>query len=183
MTLKSDLGSANIGDQSITEFLHSLNTKADELALIDSSMSDDDFTICVINGLSPKFWDIVAYIRAQPNSIPFSNLLDMLIAQERFINRLDNADSNLVVSANNAQSQNNSRSKSSTHNSRNRAGGGFQKGKPNNNRYSNQQNNDPHVSVCQLCQAPGHRLSHAFVCRLWLMSHGRLDPIQTRMLG
>lgn len=89
MTLKAELGSAQIKDTSITDFLHTLKSKADELALIDTPMSDDDFTICVINGLGPKYRDIVASIRAQPNSISFSNLLDMLVAQERYLDRLE----------------------------------------------------------------------------------------------
>ncbi|KAL8512237.1 hypothetical protein ACS0TY_018621 [Phlomoides rotata] len=68
MQLKSDLSRAQIGSRSVTEFLHSLKAKADELALIDSPMSDDNFTICVINGLGPKFRDIIAFIRSQPNT-------------------------------------------------------------------------------------------------------------------
>lgn len=80
MQLKSDLGRAQIRNCSVTEFLHSLKSKADELALIDSPMTDDDFTICEISGLGPKFRNIVASIRAKTHSIHFFTLLSMLVA-------------------------------------------------------------------------------------------------------
>ncbi|KAL8497285.1 hypothetical protein ACS0TY_020828 [Phlomoides rotata] len=81
MILKAELGSAQIKDSSVTVFMHSLKSKADELASIDEHMSNDDFTICVINDLGPKYHDIIISIRAQPNSISFSNLIDMIVAQ------------------------------------------------------------------------------------------------------
>ena len=36
---------------------------ADEIAIIDHSISDDDLTLYVLNGLGPNFWEIVAPIK------------------------------------------------------------------------------------------------------------------------
>ncbi|KAL8456560.1 hypothetical protein ACS0TY_034690 [Phlomoides rotata] len=95
MQLKSDMERVQISNQFVIKFLHSLKAKVDKLTLIDSPMSDNDFTIYVINGPGLKFRDIVAYVRAHPHSIHFSILLDMLVAQETYGDNLDNTVSNL----------------------------------------------------------------------------------------
>lgn len=41
------------GSKSVSEFLYSVKTIADELAIIDSPLSADDITLYVLNGLGP----------------------------------------------------------------------------------------------------------------------------------
>ena len=60
--LKEELTLIQRGDRSITEYLHVVKAFADEIAIIDHSISDDDLTLYVLNGLGPDFREIVAPI-------------------------------------------------------------------------------------------------------------------------
>ena len=52
------------GTRSITEYLHVVKALADEIAIIDHPISDDDLTLYVLNGLGPDFREIATPIRA-----------------------------------------------------------------------------------------------------------------------
>jgi uncharacterized protein (DUF2132 family) len=62
MQLKEELTLIQRGNRSITEYLHPVKTLADELAIIDHPVSDDDLTLYVLNGLGPDFREIAALI-------------------------------------------------------------------------------------------------------------------------
>jgi hypothetical protein len=51
MQLKEELTLIQCGHRSITEYLHAVKTLVDEIAIIDHSISDDDLTLYVLNGL------------------------------------------------------------------------------------------------------------------------------------
>ncbi|RVW72763.1 Retrovirus-related Pol polyprotein from transposon RE1 [Vitis vinifera] len=101
MQLKEDLTLMQRGNRSITEYLHSVKTIADELALIDALLSQDDITLYVLHGLGSDFRDIVAPIRARESSLSFEELHD-----------LDSRSSKNQSSSTYQQSKNDSRSKS-----------------------------------------------------------------------
>lgn len=60
--LKEELILIQRGNQPIPEYLHAVKGLADEIALIDHSISDDDLTLYVLNGLGPEFREIAAPI-------------------------------------------------------------------------------------------------------------------------
>ena len=62
MQLKEELTLIQRGDRLITEYLHIVKALANEIAIIDHSISDDDLTLYVLNGLGPNFREIVAPI-------------------------------------------------------------------------------------------------------------------------
>jgi hypothetical protein len=49
MQLKEDLTLSNRGSRTVTEFLHGIKVIADELAIIDHPVSDDDLTLYILN--------------------------------------------------------------------------------------------------------------------------------------
>ncbi|GFS40217.1 hypothetical protein Acr_00g0067230 [Actinidia rufa] len=55
MQLKKELTLIQRGNRSITDYIHAVKALADELAIIDHSISDDDLTLYVLNGLGPDF--------------------------------------------------------------------------------------------------------------------------------
>ncbi|GFP85557.1 hypothetical protein PHJA_000699400 [Phtheirospermum japonicum] len=57
--LKSELYRVEIKDCLITQYLHYVKAKANELDLIDEPMNIDDLTLFVINGLVPEYATIV----------------------------------------------------------------------------------------------------------------------------
>ncbi|KAF5469099.1 hypothetical protein F2P56_013195 [Juglans regia] len=100
MQLKEDLTLNNRGNQTVTEFLQTIKLIADELAIIDHPVSDDDLTLYILNGLGPEYREIVAPIRARENSHRFKELHDMLVGHESYLRRLDQqATQNLVATA------------------------------------------------------------------------------------
>ena len=73
---------------------------ADEIAIIDHPISDDDLTLYVLNGLGPDFWEIARPIRARESSLTFEELHDLLVGHEAYLRRLEAATQHLVASAN-----------------------------------------------------------------------------------
>ncbi|RVW26322.1 Retrovirus-related Pol polyprotein from transposon RE2 [Vitis vinifera] len=83
MQLKEDLTLMQRGNRNITEYLHSVKTIADELALIDAPLSQDDITLDQI------FVTLLPPIRARESSLSFEELHDLLLGHEAYLRRLD----------------------------------------------------------------------------------------------
>ncbi|KAL3500134.1 hypothetical protein ACH5RR_039227 [Cinchona calisaya] len=75
------------GSKPLVEYLQSVKTIADELALIDSLLSDDDITIHVLNDVGPEFREITAAIRALESPISIDELHDKLTDYAIFLQR------------------------------------------------------------------------------------------------
>jgi hypothetical protein len=65
MQLKEELIMINKGNQSIQTCLHSVKSLAYEISLIDHSISEDDLTLYILNGLGTDFHEIAGPIRAR----------------------------------------------------------------------------------------------------------------------
>ena len=100
MQLKEELTLIQHGTRSITEYLHAVKALADEIAIIDHRISDDDLTLYVLNGLGPYFREITAPIRARESSLAFEELHDLLVGHDAYLRHLEAATQQLVVSAN-----------------------------------------------------------------------------------
>ncbi|KAF5451379.1 hypothetical protein F2P56_026492 [Juglans regia] len=150
MQLKEDLTLNNHGNRTVTEFLQAIKLIADELAIIDHLVSDDDLTLYILNGLGPEYREIATPIRARENSLRFEELHDLLVGHESYLHRLDQqATQNLVATTNFSQRKGGSSGSngqcSSSNKGRDQAkcsnnGLGFRKYKP----------------KCQLCDQFGH---------------------------
>ena len=100
MQLKEELTLIQRGNRTITEYLHVVKTLADEIAIIDHSISDDDLTLYVLNGLGPDFREITTPIRARESSMTFVEFHDLLVGHEAYLRHLEAATQNIVASAN-----------------------------------------------------------------------------------
>jgi hypothetical protein len=100
MQLKEELTLMQRGNQPISEYLHTVKSLADEIALIDHPISDDDLTLYVLHGLGPEFCEITAPIRAREKSLTFEELHDMLVGHESYLRRIEAATQQLVAAAN-----------------------------------------------------------------------------------
>ncbi|KAF5481301.1 hypothetical protein F2P56_001966 [Juglans regia] len=158
MQLKEDLTLSTRGSRFITKFLQSIKMLADELALIDHPVSDDDLTLYILNGLGPEFREIAAPIRAQETSMKFEELHDLLVGHENYIRRLEVQSPTLTATANYTQqkqsfsgnggpsSHRNPSHGSRGHGKRGPSDSGFKKYKP----------------KCQLCDQMGHTAKNYF---------------------
>ncbi|KAL6314355.1 hypothetical protein AAG906_021065 [Vitis piasezkii] len=90
MQLKEDLTLSTCGTRTVIEFLHGIKVIADELAIIDHPISDDDLTLYILNGLGPEFREIATPIRARETSLKFEKIHDLLVGHESYLRWLEN---------------------------------------------------------------------------------------------
>lgn len=87
MSVKNQIQRCTKGDKSITDYLFSVKSLADELAVIDKSLSDDDITLFVLNGLGAEYNDIAASIRTRQHPFTFEELHSHLLAHDDYLRR------------------------------------------------------------------------------------------------
>ncbi|GFP94172.1 hypothetical protein PHJA_001561700 [Phtheirospermum japonicum] len=103
--LKNEIYRVEIKDRSITQYLHYVKAKADELALIDEPVSIDDLMLFVINDLGPEYATIVGPIRTQKTPLRYEELLDLLFADEQMIKSQKASKRKLLATANAASNR------------------------------------------------------------------------------
>lgn len=108
MSLKNQLQRSRKGSQTITEFLFQVKRIADELAVLDAAISDDDNTLYFLNGLGSDYRDIAASIQTRERSFTFEELHSHLIAHEEFLQKED-APADVTVPTANFHQRNGSR--------------------------------------------------------------------------
>ncbi|VFQ62618.1 unnamed protein product [Cuscuta campestris] len=67
--LKSKLGKNPRGNRSITDYLHDMRTIADELALVQSPISEEDLVVHVLNQVGPDYDPISSAALLRPSAI------------------------------------------------------------------------------------------------------------------
>lgn len=164
MQLKEDLTLLQRGSRSVTEFLHSVKHIADELALIDAPVPNDDLTLYILNGLGSEYREIVAPIRTRATSLTFEELHDLLLGHERYLKRLELASNPPVITANISQRRYNNRSsqKNDKKQAYSRSGnsGGFFQSKPTDNSSADSAPRGRHQGkTCHFCGFSGHTVT------------------------
>jgi hypothetical protein len=76
------------GNRPISEYLDTVKSLVDKIALIDHPISDDDLTLYVLHRLGPEFREIAAPIRAREKSLAFKELHDLLVGHESYLRRM-----------------------------------------------------------------------------------------------
>jgi hypothetical protein len=97
MQLKEDLTLSNHGSRTVTEFLQGIKVIADELAIIDHPVLDDDLTLYILNGLGIEFREITAPIRARETSLKFEEIHDLLVSHKSYLRRLEHQSTTSLV--------------------------------------------------------------------------------------
>lgn len=64
MQIKEELALVQYGNWSIPNYHHTMKALANEIALIDHPIFNDDLTLYVLNGLDLEFHELAAPIRA-----------------------------------------------------------------------------------------------------------------------
>ncbi|KAK2985951.1 hypothetical protein RJ640_017579 [Escallonia rubra] len=100
MSLKERLLNNPHGTRSIPEYLQHMRAIADDLALIDNPLSEDDLVLYTLGGLGPEFKEIAAAIRARDTSISFDELYDKLGDYELHLKKEDPIPSLSIATAN-----------------------------------------------------------------------------------
>ncbi|KAK2975201.1 hypothetical protein RJ640_022093 [Escallonia rubra] len=173
MSLKERLLNNPRGTRSIQEYLQHMRAIADDLALVDNPLSEDDLVLYTLAGVGPEFKEIAAAIRARDTPISFDELYDKLgdyelhlkkedstplsIATANYTYRPNRFSSRTAPNSNNASSRRHSdqfspRGNDHTH-------GRSNTNSANRNHLSNTHNRmaSPRSSLhCRFCDRPGH---------------------------
>ncbi|KAI5336426.1 hypothetical protein L3X38_015693 [Prunus dulcis] len=173
-------------NKSVSEYLQEVRVIADELAIIDVPLSDDDLLLYILNGVGSDFKEIAAVVRSRDTSISFENLHDKLVEHEAALKRDDTVVAAPVITANVTQTSrshtsnrgyrsNNSNSNRGSFASRNPSRGSFghphtssidnnsrgfngptQPAFTDNSRRSTHMNSTGYRGFCQWCGTQGH---------------------------
>lgn len=159
MNLKEKLTNITCNTHSVAEYLQTIKGIADELALIDTHLTDDDLTIFALNGLGSSFKEISAAIRARDTPVTFEELHDKLVEHEAFLKR-EESRGGLNVTVNNTRTSfgnnqsryGNGQSNNGKRffNNRNHHGRKFINNGNHNNQFQTQS-----IVICQFCQKKG----------------------------
>ncbi|KAJ9556427.1 hypothetical protein OSB04_011041 [Centaurea solstitialis] len=160
ISLKSKLAKNPKGNRSIAEFLNEMRSIADELALVQSPVHEEDLLVHILSQLGDEYTSIIAAIKVREHPISYPELFDKLVDFERSLKEAEFAAAPMVVTANYSQRQSNrTQNRSSNYTNRNsRSPSGY------NNRGNRpsftQQNPSAKTNrsslFCQYCNIPGH---------------------------
>ncbi|KAL5758009.1 hypothetical protein ACOSP7_020620 [Xanthoceras sorbifolium] len=167
MGLIEQLISINRGTQPVANYLATIRSLADQLAMIGEPVPKRNLVLHTLNGLDSEFKELSAVVRDQDTVINFDELYDKLIEYESYLKREEGRTS-ISLTANAARyfqpkSGNQFQKKGNQHNSNNpNQRHNSQRGGQGSNQYSqsygnNFGKNNPYANViCQFCDKKGH---------------------------
>ncbi|KAM0065595.1 putative transcription factor interactor and regulator CCHC(Zn) family [Helianthus debilis subsp. tardiflorus] len=159
ISLRSKLATNTKGNKPIADYLHEMKAIADELALAQKPVDDDDLVVHIITHLGDDYKEIVASIKMRDTSISFHDLFEKLVDHERTLK--ESQPPALVTTVNYTQRQS-SRPFNSRPNSDYRTPNRPNQSGPRQNRYSSQHSGASNFRTnknnlfCQFCSIPGH---------------------------
>ena len=72
--VKTHLKNLTKGSLSVTEFLQTIKTRADELAILGAPVDDEDLTDKILDNLGEDYKELVRAVQARDNPISFEEL-------------------------------------------------------------------------------------------------------------
>ncbi|KAA8543167.1 hypothetical protein F0562_021338 [Nyssa sinensis] len=77
--IKKQIKNLTKGSQSVTEFLQSVKCRADELAILEKPMDEDDLTDKILDGLGDDYKELIHSVQACDTMIMFDELHEKLL--------------------------------------------------------------------------------------------------------
>ncbi|CAH9080698.1 unnamed protein product [Cuscuta epithymum] len=99
ISLKSSIARTKRGNRSITDYLTERYAIAEDLALAQNPISDEDLVVHILNGLGPEYSNIISAIRVRDTAFPLTQLQDLLLEKEKGIQEAANATQLIVPTA------------------------------------------------------------------------------------
>ncbi|KAH0715260.1 hypothetical protein KY284_008165 [Solanum tuberosum] len=87
--LHDQLARVTKDSRSITEYLHTIRSFSDELAIVGAPVSNPEFIVKILSGLGPEFREISTAIRAHDTAISYEELFEKLLDFELFLRHKD----------------------------------------------------------------------------------------------
>ena len=121
ISLKSKLTKNPKGTHSITEFLHEMRTIADDLALAQSPVFEEDLMIHILSQLGEDYNTIAAAIKVRDTPLSYSELFDKLTDYERALKETSSTLESIPTTVNYTSRQHGTNNRTNTNNSFSRA--------------------------------------------------------------
>ncbi|KAL4582707.1 hypothetical protein LXL04_007266 [Taraxacum kok-saghyz] len=158
ISLKSKLAKNPKGNRPISEFLNEMRSIADELALVQSPIHEEDLLVYILSQLGDEYNSITAAIKIHEQPISYPELFDKLVDFERTLKESEPTPVPMIATTNYSHKQqyrNQNRSSSDSSNRDDRFSSGNNTYNNRNNRSTQGRTNRSHL-FCQYCNIPGH---------------------------
>ncbi|KAA8517225.1 hypothetical protein F0562_017523 [Nyssa sinensis] len=99
MGLKESLMNISRGLNPVADYLRSIKSIADDLALAGAPLDNLNLVMHTLNGLGSDFKELAAAIRARDSVISFEELYNKLVDYESFLKRAENQSSSITANA------------------------------------------------------------------------------------
>uniref|UniRef100_A0A2N9G9A2 Integrase catalytic domain-containing protein n=1 Tax=Fagus sylvatica TaxID=28930 RepID=A0A2N9G9A2_FAGSY len=158
--IKNQLKNTTKGSLSVTEFMQTIKTRADDLALLGASLDEEEITDKILDGLGDEYKELVRAVQARDTSITFEELHEKLLNFEVSLQSTPLEPHHFPATANPTYRTNNKSWRPSqpqgttttnwrpSYNSTNRSPAGTTTGSRNPPR--------PYLGHCQICRIQGH---------------------------
>ncbi|KAK9063529.1 hypothetical protein SSX86_017399 [Deinandra increscens subsp. villosa] len=103
ISLKSKLAKNPKGNRSISEFLNEMRSIADELALVQRPVQDEDLLVYILSQLGDEYNSITAALKVRDQPITYPELYDKLVDFERSLKEAELVVPTVIPTANAAQ--------------------------------------------------------------------------------
>lgn len=100
ISLKSKLVKNPKGSRSITDYLQDMRSIADDLALAQSPISEEDLMVHILSQLGDEYGNIVAAIKVRETALSYPELFDKLLDFERGLKETIQASTSPLLTAN-----------------------------------------------------------------------------------
>ncbi|VFQ82423.1 unnamed protein product [Cuscuta campestris] len=172
VSLKSQLGKNPKGDRSMNDYLFDMQNIANELALVQSLVSEEDLVVHVLNQVGDEYDSIASAARVRVEPLSFKELGDILKEHEKKI-QLTEATRNLSIATANYSQHQSSGSGGSRFGQSSRDGGrdGGSSRRGHGQSLGRQQRSST-GSGCQFCSIQGHDVRDCRKLTRFLRTHG-----------
>ncbi|KAL4563146.1 hypothetical protein LXL04_027180 [Taraxacum kok-saghyz] len=162
ISLKSKLAKNPKGTRSITEFLQEMRSIADDLALAQSPVSEEDLMVHILSQLGDDYNAIAADIKVRDNPFSYAELFDKLSDYERALKETSSPLESTPTTVNYTSRQQEGYYRNSNSSSKNNRP--FHSGSQRGAHQSHNTNTHPNRTnrtneFCQYCNIPGYQTS------------------------
>lgn len=159
ISLKTKLAKNPKGSRSISDFLNEMRSIADELALVQSPIDEEDLMVHILTQLGDEYNSITAALKVRENPISYPELFDKLVDFERSLTANEPSPT-MLVTANATQKQQTRPSYRTSNNSNFRASRNLSPASSQqpsrSNRFQSSQPANRNNQFCNFCNISGH---------------------------
>ncbi|CAH9118049.1 unnamed protein product [Cuscuta europaea] len=156
ISLKSTLARTTKGDRAIKDYLTEMYSIAEDLALAQCPVSDEDLVISILNGLGADYRDLLSAIRVRTTALPLTELQDILLEREKLLHDQETAAPPVLPTANFTQAAERGHDRRPMNGDRR----GSQNRRGRGGHFTSGNRGSSTTLICRFCDNVGHDVKH-----------------------